>query len=239
VRQHSLILFLPVLIANIVQAQTNSPDSVSTFKIHKAAPTIKALYSKTNSLYKGKNPLILEGVDSSAMRQYYLRTIKYMPITLENGRFWLDITMYPIAHDLITIPGTLRVFIYKINGHDTNLVGSQQLDIAPGNLPRPTVMVGPYALVPSKEPRKQLLNNPSLYLVSTYSDYNSAFRISSFDVTIGSITYTCQSSELSPAALQALKSYKGKYVTVDYVFVKTPEGISVPFVAARDMQNGL
>jgi hypothetical protein len=232
------LLTLLLLTGNIALCQTASNDSVSTFKVHKAAPNIKAIYSKANALYKGKNPLILEGVDTSKMRQYYLRTAKFIPITLENGRFWLDIGLYPIAHDIITIPGTVRVFIFKVNKHDTILIGQQELDIAAGNLPRPIVMVGQNILTPAKEPRKDLLANPSLDLVSEYSDYSSAFHITSFDITIGSITYNCKTNSLSNEALAALKKYKGRYVTINYVFVSTPDGISVPFVSPTNQQNG-
>ena len=205
-------------------------DSVAVFRIYKAAPEIKTIYSKSNALYGGDNPLVLSGIDSAHIGDYYLYASQFIPIYKKKGMFYLRLTTDPVASGLITMPGELRVFIYKVNMKDTALIGSQEMDITPGELPCPIVMAGANPVTPGHERRRDLINNPQLSLVSSNSDYSSCFKVTSFCVTVGSVTYACKGNSLSAQLLDALKSYHGRYVTVGYVYASTPDGIPVCFI---------
>jgi hypothetical protein len=210
--------------------QTTARDSAKTFKIHKAFPEIKTLFSRSNMLYQGRNPLILEGIDSTHASHYFLHTSDFIPIHREGEKFYLNISLYAISHNIITLPGSIIVFIYKVNSPDTILIGSQQMDIVGGELPQPVVMVGENILIPGHEPKKDLLANPSFTLISQYSDYNSCFKVCAFAITIGSQVYYCKSDSFSDEIITALKNYKGKYVTVGSVFAAGPDGLAIQFI---------
>ena len=224
------ILVITSLWGKDALCQTTARDSVKTFKIHKACPEIKTLFSISNTLYQGRNPLILVGIDSAHASHYFLHTSDFIPIHREGEKFYLNISLYPISHNIITLPGSIIVFIYKVNSPDTILIGSQQLDIAGGELPQPVVMVGENILIPGHEPKKDLLENPSFSLISQYSDYNSCFKVCAFAITIGSQVYYCKSDSFSDEIITALKNYKGKYVKVSSVFASGPDGLAIEFI---------
>jgi hypothetical protein len=108
-------------------------------------------------------------------------------------------------------------------------IGSQNFDISGCELPRPVIMAGENQLDIAHARKEDLLASPMLSLVSTNTNYGSCFSISSFVINIGGEAYTCTSNALSKEILTALKKTKEKYVLLSYLYIRTPEGLSVCF----------
>jgi hypothetical protein len=203
-----------------------SADTVKSFKIKLTVPHIKRLYSLSNTLYIGSNPLILEGIDSASASKYMLFASAFAPISRRNGTFVLELSDWSVVHG-IAIPGTLAISISRIQGNDTLLVGKQVFPIETGGIEMPRVMIGKEILTPDKINKKMLLQHPTLLLVSDSKDYNDSIKISRFEIKIGNRTMKCSSALLTGDIISLLQKYGGEYVSIDNIYIMDAEGESL------------
>jgi len=210
------LFFILFFSPSLLFAQQDSTKQ--TFKVRSVVPTLKVLYSKSNSLYIGTNEIILTGIDSASANQYRIFTDKHVGIQKKNNLFFLS-----LGDNVLINPGSpvpIKISIIKTNGKDTTFLATETLFVMASVVPEPKLMIGKTVIDPVKIEKKLLLRNPQISFTSPSPDFDTLVYISRFDIKIGGPTIHCNLDALSNDALTTLKGYGGNYVTITKVYIK-------------------